>query len=156
MKVSCRYDKLMPLTELLKIQHPKNANKHPQSQIERLGDIMKYQSVRHPIVISNLSGKITKGHGRLLSAIHNEWQEFPVEYQDYENEDQELADVHADNSIAAWAELDLGIINAQIPELGPDFDINMLGLKDFEIEPADKYADKDADEVPELAESFVK
>lgn len=55
----------------------------------------------------------------------------------------------ADNSIASWAELDLALINSEVPDLGPDFDINMLGLEDFTLEPADKYGDKEADEVPE-------
>ena len=79
-----------------------------------------------------------------------------MEYQDYENEDQEYADVVSDNSIASWAELDLSLINLEVPSLGPDFDIDLLGIKNFEIEPADKYGDKDADEVPESRKTDIK
>lgn len=156
MKVHCRYDVLLTIEELKARQHPKNPNVHSPEQIERLAQIMKFQGVRHPIVISNLSGKMTKGHGRLAAAALNKWREFPVEYQDYENEDQEYADLVSDNAIASWAELDLGQINIEVPELGPDFDIDLLGIKDFEIEPADKYADKDADETPDVRETDIK
>lgn len=152
MNVYCRYEELMPLEELLKRQHPRNPNRHPPSQIERLAAILRYQGVRHPIVLSKRSGLMTKGHGRLLSAIQNGWKTFPIEWQEYVSDEQEYADVVADNAIASWAELDLGLINAEIPELGPDFNIEMLGLKDFELEPADQ----DADAVPEVKKGFVK
>jgi DNA modification methylase len=156
MKVRCRFDELISTKELLTRQHPENPNDHPAEQIERLAEIMAYQGPRHPIVISKLSGRITKGHGRLLSAVFNGWETYPVEYQDYDDEEQEYADVVADNAIALWAELDLSAVNGQVQHLGPEFDINMLGLRDFEIEPADKYADKDADETPEVRKTEIK
>lgn len=147
---------MLSISDLKKKRHPKNPNAHPKDQIKRLAEILKGNGIRHPIVISNLSGFITKGHGRLEAAIENNYKEFPVEYQDYDSEDLEYADIVADNAIASWAELNLKMINAEIPELGPDLDIKLLGLKDFELEPADKYADKDADHVPDVKESFVK
>lgn len=156
MKVYCLHDELVPIKDLKAKQHPKNPNKHPKDQIKRLAEILEGNGVRHPIVISKLSGFITKGHGRLEAAIENGWIDFPVEYQDYDSEDLEYADIVADNAIASWAELNLAQINAEIPNLGPDLDIKLLGLRDFELEPADKHADKDADEVPEIKESFVK
>lgn len=61
-----------------------------------------------------------------------------MEYQEYESEDQEYADLVSDNSIASWAELNLSRINYEIPNLGPDFDINILGIKDFKIDPTEK------------------
>lgn len=156
MKIRCKYDKLLSTTDLLKVRNPINPNKHQQSQLKQLAEIMEYQGVRHPIVISNLSGLITKGHGRLQSAIMNGWLEFPVEYQDYDDADMEYYDLVADNAIAMQAEIDLAAVNLQVPNLGPGADLRMLGLKDFAIDAADKYADKDADEVPEVKESFVK
>ena len=80
----------------------------------------------------------------------------PVVYQDFDNVDQEYAFIQSDNAIALWAELDFSGINADIGELGPDFNIDMLGLKDFTIDVADKYEDKDADEVPEEVEPQAK
>lgn len=136
MKIECAYDKLVPLSELR--QHPKNRNKHPANQIERLAKVLKYQGWRKPITVSNRSGFITAGHGRLEAALKNGWKEVPVDYQDYESEEQEYADLTADNALASWAELDLSGINLDIGDLGPDFDIELLGLQEFTVEPADK------------------
>lgn len=154
-KIHCRHDELMDIAELLKRQKPDNRNKHPRGQILRLAEIYRYNGVRQPIVISNLSNQIVKGHGRLLAAIECKMQHFPVEYQDYTTEDQEYADAVADNAIALWAELDLAGINADIPKLHLP-SIDLLGIEGFELEPADKYADQDADDVPEVKESICK
>lgn len=102
--VRCLYDKLVS-TKKLK-PHPKNRNSHPKDQIERLAEILKYQGFRYPIKVSNQSGFITSGHGRVEASNLNGWKEVPVNYQDYDNEDQEYADVQADNAIAFWSELD--------------------------------------------------
>lgn len=56
-------------------------------------------------------------------------------YQEFESEEQEYAFVQSDNAVASWAELDLAGINADIGDLGPDFDVDLLGLKDFNIVP---------------------
>jgi DNA modification methylase len=76
-------------------------------------------------------------------------KEFPVVYQDFDTDEAEYAFIQADNAIALWAELDLSGINSDLPELGPDFDIDMLGIKNFEIDVADKDFEADEDEVPE-------
>lgn len=128
--------------------HPKNRNKHSKEQIERLCQILKYQGWRYPIKVSRLSGYITSGHGRREAAIKMGLTEVPVSFQEYESEEQEYADVIADNAIASWSELDMSGINFDLPELGPDFDIDLLGIKDFVLEPADKF-NSDPDEVPE-------
>lgn len=149
MKIHCKHDALVPWRDLK--PHPKNRNVHPLEQIERLTKIIRYQGVRAPVIVSKLSGFIVKGHGTLMAMKEvlkedNEVQ-VPVSYQDFDDEEQEYAFVQSDNAIAAWAELDLAGINADIGDLGPDFDIDLLGIEDFEIEPADKNQG-DPDEVP--------
>ena len=128
--------------------HPKNRNKHPKDQIERLAKILKYQGFRKPIVVSNLSGYVVEGHGRIQAALHNKWERVPVCYQDFEDETQEYAHLTADNAIALWAELDMAGINSDTLELGP-FDTELLGIQNWESIAEDKYADKDADAIPE-------
>jgi DNA modification methylase len=151
MKINCLYDSQLQLDEL--VPHPKNRNDHPKEQIERLAKVLEYQGWRYPIKISKRSGYITSGHGRLEAAKLNGWTEVPVNYQDYESDEQEYADLVADNAIASWAELNLAGINADLTDLGPDFDINLLGIKDFVIEPAEKIAPGcDEDEVPDVQE----
>lgn len=146
MIVHCAHDALVSTSELK--AHPKNRNKHPKDQIDRLAKILKYQGWRYPIKVSKQSGLITSGHGRLEAAKHLGWDKVPVNYQDYENNEQEYADVQSDNAIASWAELDLSSINSDLEDLGPDFDIDLLGIKDFVIEPVTKYDEATEDEVP--------
>ena len=113
--------------------NPKNRNIHSPEQIERLSKILKYQGWRYPIKVSNRSGFITSGHGRLEAARLLGLVEVPVSFQDYESEEQEYADIVADNAIASWSELDFSGINTDIGDLGP-FDIDLLGIKNFKID----------------------
>jgi ParB-like chromosome segregation protein Spo0J len=137
--IKCSYDKLVMLKQLK--PHDKNPNKHSKEQIERLAKLIDYHGQRLPIIVSNLSGKIVAGHGRLEALKKLGWTECAVNYQDFESEEQEYAFVVSDNAIAKWAQLDLGDINKEFVEFGPEFDIELLGLKEFEIEPADKEQD---------------
>jgi DNA modification methylase len=155
MKINCLYDELVDVSDLK--AHPKNRNKHPEDQIKRLADILKYQGWRYPVKVSKQSNYIISGHGRIEAAKLNEWEKVPVNFQDYDSDEQEYADVQADNAIAAWAELDLAGINSDIGDLGPDFDIDLLGIRDFVLEPADKLEPQcDEDEVPENIEPTTK
>lgn len=150
----CEFEKMVPIGELK--THPKNRNDHPDEQIARLARVIEYQGFRHPIIVSNLSGFIVAGHGRLAAARKLGLKEVPVDYQDFESEEQEYAFLVSDNAIALWAELDLSGINADIGDLGPDFDIDLLGIKNFTIEVADKEGLTDPDEIPEHVEPRTK
>lgn len=146
-KIHCLYDELVDPRTLK--NHKDNRNKHPPEQIERLAKILEYQGWRYAIKVSKQTKSITSGHGRKLAALDRGWKLVPVVYQDYESEEQEYADVQADNAIALWAELDLPGINSDIGLLGPDFDIDLLGIKNFTVDVADKEFEADEDEVPE-------
>lgn len=116
------------------IPNPKNNNKHPKEQIERLSKLIKYQGFRNPLVVSNRSGFVLCGHGRIEAAKLAGMKKVPVMYQDFENEAQEYAYLTSDNAIASWAELDLSAVNSEVLEMGPDFDIDLLGIEDFVID----------------------
>lgn len=118
--------------------NPKNPNHHSNEQVERLAHLIKYQGWRLPIIVSKQSGFIVSGHGRLAAAKKLNLKEVPVSYQDFVDEDQEYAFLVSDNSIAAWAELDLSMVNTDIGMLGPDFDLDLLGIENFVVEPAEK------------------
>jgi hypothetical protein len=127
---------MIPIADLK--PHPMNPNKHSSEQIERLAKILEYQNWRYPIKVSNLSGFITSGHGRLMAAELLGETHVPVSFQDYDDQDQEKADLVSDNAISEWAELDMSGINAMLADMDPSFDVDFLGIKDFELEPADK------------------
>ncbi len=130
-KIMCTYTKLVPVQQL--VEHPKNPNKHPEKQIEMLGKIMLAQGFRRPIVVSNRSGFVIVGHGRLAAAKHIGMEAVPVDYQDYENEAAEYADMVADNKIAELSEFDNGIFKNLLNELDEDFDFDLLGCKETEL-----------------------
>lgn len=121
--VYCAHDRIVPTAELK--PNPKNPNKHPQSQIEALGGIIRGNGWRNPITVSTRSGYVVKGHGRLLAAQLEELDEVPVDFQTYESEAAELADLTADNKIAELSETDerlLAEIFADIDTSGIDFE----------------------------------
>ena len=136
MGIEAREIKIVPIESIKK--NPKNRNKHPEDQIQRLADIIAENGFRTPLVVSNQSGLLVAGHGRLLAAIKAGLKEVPVIFQDFDSPEQEYQHGIADNAIQTWAEIDLAGINADLGDLGPDFNIDLLGLKDFILEPADK------------------
>ena len=99
------------------IENPKNPNKHSDNQINMLSKIIEFQGWRIPIVVSNRSGFIVRGHGRLMSARKLGLEKVPVSFQDYESEAQEYADLVADNRIAELAEMDRSELKDIIEQL---------------------------------------
>lgn len=116
-------------------QHPKNRNTHPQDQIDRLAKVIAYQGFRDPLIVSKRSGLLISGHGRVLAAKQLGMIQVPVTMQDFEDDAQEYAALVSENAVASWAELDLSGINADIGDLGPEFDIDLLGIRDFNVVP---------------------
>jgi len=122
--IQCEFDEIVSVDSL--IPSPRNPNTHPPAQIDLLAKIIDFQGWRRPIVVSNRSGFIIRGHGALLAAQKAGWSEVPVDYQDYESEAQEWADLIADNRIAELSErnrpelkdlleeLDLGVLDMEI------------------------------------------
>lgn len=139
------------------VPNPKNNNKHPKEQIERLAKLIKYQGFRNPLVVSNRSGFVLCGHGRIEAAKLAGLKEVPVMFQDFDNEAQEYAYLTSDNAIASWSELDLSMVNTEMLDLGPDFDVDLLGIKDFVIEPIEKFeSQSDEDDVPEVVHPITR
>ena len=134
-KVHCKYDELIDPKSLE--DNPKNRNFHGSDQIERLAKLYTYHGVRHPIIVSSLSGKIAAGHGRKIAAIRAGIKKFPVVFQDFENEAAEYAFVQSDNAISSWSELDFAAINLDLADFGP-FDVDALGIKNFFVDPSEK------------------
>jgi ParB-like chromosome segregation protein Spo0J len=131
--------------EKLKL-NPENNNKHSPEQLKRFVKILKKQGFRNPIVVSNQSGYVVAGHLRIEGAKEIGLKKVPVMYQDFESPEIEYAYLTSDNAIAEWAELDLSAINAKLEDLGPDFDIDLLGIDNFVLEPAEReYKNKEID-----------
>jgi hypothetical protein len=141
MKIESTAIKLVPIADIK--PHPRNANRHSKEQIERLAKIIKYSGFRQPLVVSNQSGLLISGHGRLECAIQLGMTEVPVIYEDFADEAMEFQHLTADNAIASWAELDFGKINTDALAFGPEFDVELLALPKIEIDlPAEEKSKK--------------
>lgn len=149
--VYCAHDAIVPIEKL--IPNPKNPNSHPEDQVKLLGRIITATGWRQPITVSNRSGFIVKGHGRLLAARAAGLTEAPVDYQEYASEAEEYADLVADNRLAELSEID----NAMLADIFRDIDLDeipaeltgyteeeMADLMDALTEPAELEADEDA------------
>ena len=66
------------------------------------------------------------------------WEKVAVDYQDFETDAQEYAHLTADNAINEWSSLDLAEINLGVMDFGPELNIDMLGLKNFTVDIAEK------------------
>lgn len=156
-KIRCAHTDVLPIQELKNKFHPLNPNQHTDEQIERLSQILEYQGARKPATISKRSDLLTAGHGRVLAAEKAGWTHYPVDYQDYDDEASEYADLVADNALSEWSELNKAGINDHLQTLGPDFDIDMLGIKDFTLDIAEKLEPGiEDDEVPEVKDTRCK
>jgi DNA modification methylase len=133
--VWCSHDEIGDLEKA--IENPRNPNKHPETQIKLLANIMKVQGWRNPITISKLSGFITKGAGRRKAALLNGWTQAPFDYQDYENEAAEYADLIADNRIAELAEPDLDLVK-EILESIEGLDAELTGYNPEDLGMAEE------------------
>ena len=145
--VFCAYDEIVPLEKI--IPNPRNPNQHSPKQIKLLANIIKSQGWRNTIVISDRSGFIVKGHGRLLAAQEGEMELAPVEYQQYESEAEEYADMIADNRIAELSEMAEESLHDLLSEMADtDIDLTLTGFDEEELDRLieDLKAETDEDE----------
>jgi hypothetical protein len=134
MKINCEYKELVDVHKL--VPHVRNANRHPQKQIDILAKLIDFQGWRLPIIVSKRSGFVVAGHGRLEAAKKLGHEKVPVSYQEFESEAQEFAFLISDNKSSALAEHDDAFMIEGIKDLGldVDFDLDLLALPDFSFE----------------------
>jgi len=149
MEIKCKDIVLYPINELT--PYPDNDKLHPRDDalIKTLCTIFQSeQGFTNPIRINAKTKMITCGHARVEALKEIGETMVPCIPIDYLNSDMEFADIVADNATNEWRNLDLSFINSQIPELGP-MDIDLLGIKDFVVEPLDKFNQEKIDEPTE-------
>ncbi len=137
--------------------NPENPNRHSPEQINALANVFKYQGLRKPIIVSNQSGMIVTGHGTLEAIMQNGWEHAIIVKQDFDSYEQEYAHMVADNSLSNRSELDYAAINEKIIDLGPDFNLELLGIKDFNLDPDySDFKEPDKKNDPELKIPDIK
>lgn len=156
--VQCAHDAIVDVAAL--VPNPKNPNTHPDNQIQLLGRIIRETGWRAPITVSKRSGFIVKGHGRLAAALLEGFKEVPVDYQHYDSEAQEYADLVADNRIAELAEIDQKMLADIFADIDTgEIPLELTGYTEDEVEDIvtalSEALHKDLDEpddVPEVPE----
>jgi DNA modification methylase len=148
--VYCAHDAIVDAAAL--VPNPKNPNTHPDSQIQLLGRIIRQTGWRQPITVSNRSGFIVKGHGRLAAALLEEMQEVPVDYQDYATEAEEYADLVADNRLAELAEIDQKLLADIFADIDTgEIPLELTGYTEEEVGSIlDTLSDELIDELAEI------
>lgn len=124
--VLCAFTRLVDVADLR--PNPKNPKRHPRRQLDVYAKILG-NGWRRPIVVSNRSGLIVKGHGAYESARDVlKVQCVPVDFQDYPSEEAELADLLADNKLAELAETDEAALTALLGDLTDKIDLELAGI----------------------------
>jgi len=131
-RIDCAHDEMVETEKL--VPNPRNPNRHPESQIKLLAKIIGAQGFRNPIVVSKRSGFIIKGHGRLDAAKLLGMATVPVDFQDYENEAAEFADMVADNRISELAEADKDSLKELLKELDGKIDLDLTGFDEDSLD----------------------
>lgn len=146
--VHCLYDAIVPLTELR--EHPRNPNRHTQKQSDLLARIIEATGWRNCIIVSKRSGCIVAGHGRLYAARTLKLESAPVQYQNFESEEEELRHLVADNRLAEFSQRDDAALESILSELRDDGLLHLSGYDDAQMAKllsklaADGTADGDA------------
>lgn len=129
-QIHCAFDKIVSVGELK--PNPKNPNKHPADQVELLAKVIEKQGWRQPIKVSKRSGYIVSGHGRYEAAVLLDCF-VPIDLQDYPSDEDELADLLADNRIAEMAEMDNKLLAEIFADIEKIDDATLTGYFDNEI-----------------------
>lgn len=138
-EVRCSYTEMVPLEKV--VPHPRNPNRHPESQVRALARVIQHQGWRAPIVVSARSGFVISGHGRLEAARMLALESVPVDRQEFSSEADEWAHLVADNRIAELAEMDKAALEGLLVDLeagGVDLSLAGFDVSTLEMEKPDK------------------
>jgi DNA modification methylase len=132
-EANCAYSEMMPIADLK--HHPQNPNQHSEGQLRFIQKVLAHQGWRSPLIVSNLTGFVVCGNGRLMAARAMGLNEVPVDRQDFASEADEIAHLLADNKIASLAELDNDLLKEVLLELDTGaLDMDLTGFDSSELE----------------------
>lgn len=116
------------------IPYARNARTHSEEQIAQIAASIREFGWTNPILTDGDKGVIA-GHGRLAAARKLELTEVPVIELGHLSPEQKKAYILTDNRIALNSGWDEELLKLELQELqGVDFDLDLLGFGDDEIE----------------------
>jgi DNA modification methylase len=118
-------DKLVP--------YARNARTHSKEQILQLRSSLREFGFVNPI-IADKDYNVIAGHGRILAAKEEGFEEVPCVFVEHLTEAQKRAYIIADNRLALNAGWDDEMLSVELADLQcEDFDISLLGFDDAEL-----------------------
>jgi hypothetical protein len=130
-EILCKYGELVPLSELK--DHPKNPNVHSDEQIKRLAGLIKQHGWRTCVVVSKLSGYIVCGHAR-FQAAQLLGCDVPVDYQEFDSEEMELAHLVADNQISELSSFHPHKLKDLYESVKSEVSLESLGMTETDLQ----------------------
>lgn len=148
--VNCAFDAMIDIGKLK--PNPRNPNRHPAMQIEALARLIERLGWRAPVTVSNRSGLVVRGHGRIEAAKRIGAKVVPVDWKDYASEADEWTDLLADNRLPELAEMDDRLTAEILVELkNIDADISLAGYSERDFEKIVENTGDRLNEEPEVA-----
>ena len=109
--------------------NPNNARTHSKHQVEQLRRSLREFGAVAPILIDG-ENNVIAGHGRLMAAQAEGWQEFPCVRIEHLTPEQLRAYALADNRLAEMADWDMALVSAELTALEEaGFDISLTGFR---------------------------
>lgn len=133
------------------IPYANNARTHSEEQIQKLQASLHEFGFLNPVLIDAEFG-IIAGHGRVMAAIREGFQEVPCVFVEHLTEAQKKAYILADNRLAEEAGWDMELLQCELQSLeNMDFDLSLTGFDSFELDQlTDSGSAQDDDYVVEL------
>ena len=149
MEIKAKEITLFPTVKLS--EYPKNANIHSEEQIDKIISLVEFYGHRDPLIVdadiqADGTHWVMAGNGRLKSANKAGWENLPVIFQKFKSEEEKYGFMVSHNAVSSsgWGGgLSLEKINYDIKDFGPELDIDMLAIKEFTIEPLEKFEMED-------------
>ena len=109
--------------------NPNNARTHSKHQLEQLQRSLREFGAVAPILVDS-ENNVIAGHGRLMAAQAEGWQEFPCVRVEHLTPEQLRAYALADNRLAEMADWDMALVSAELTALEEaGFDISLTGFR---------------------------
>lgn len=132
------------------IPYIRNARTHSDEQVSQIAASIKEFGFNNPVLIDE-DGGIIAGHGRVLASRKLNIEKLPCIRLSDLSEAQKKAYIIADNKLALNAGWDDEMLAIEIQELEQaDFDVDLLGFDDEELDLINGLADDLEDFQPEL------
>ena len=128
--VYCNFDAMVDCDKL--VLHDRNPNTHCDEQLRLYANAILSNGWRRAVCVSNRSGKVIRGNGAVLACREYGIESVPVEYQDYDSEEAENADMIADNELSRLSVRDENVLGELLNELPEDM-MSGVGLPEDDM-----------------------